>query len=161
MDFTDFTGELAVSPPLNQDEIDYLNEFADTRHVTRDRGPFAVGGDLGQGANDNQQQGGQPGTWCDLQFAADTISWNGAEKTYNLHLWVKYVIQTFLTPQTPELHAEMTAADERLSRFTFDHVVDGTLDAQDEESDTWRLVVENNVVAVSDTEVIYLPPVAI
>jgi hypothetical protein len=54
---------VAITPPLNQHEIDYLLAFAETRHEPRSTGPYALGyGDEIQDARDPDQ--GKPGYWC-------------------------------------------------------------------------------------------------
>jgi hypothetical protein len=41
---TEFTGDVTITPPLNPHEIDYLQRFAETRHVHRTKGPYLAGG---------------------------------------------------------------------------------------------------------------------
>jgi hypothetical protein len=41
---TDFLGHLDIEPPLNDEEIDYLTAFFDSRRCRREGGPYAVPG---------------------------------------------------------------------------------------------------------------------
>ena len=67
---TDFTGSIAISPPLNAEEIAYLHKFNETRRMDRKNGPYFVDGtgDYGQGRDPdirdyNKAPAGQPGLW--------------------------------------------------------------------------------------------------
>lgn len=48
---TEFQGEIRIDPPLNDDEISFLNDLAGTRRMMRKLGPLFVGGSgfYGQG----------------------------------------------------------------------------------------------------------------
>ena len=158
---TDFEGSVSVTPPLNLYEVTYLCKFNETRRMQRDRGPYFVdgSGDFGQGQDEdirnyNQAPPDQPGLWCKWMPAADgtAIEWDGAEKFYDSAEWMAYLIDTFLkagaTVQA-ELAEPVEGRDypEAFAHFTFDHVVDGTIEAQGEEADDrWRLVVTANEV---------------
>jgi hypothetical protein len=39
---TTFDGHISVDPPLNRDEITYLDEFANTRRMACEQGPYCV-----------------------------------------------------------------------------------------------------------------------
>jgi hypothetical protein len=39
---TIFDGQISVEPPLNPEEIKYLNKFADTRRMACEQGPYYV-----------------------------------------------------------------------------------------------------------------------
>jgi hypothetical protein len=41
---TEFAGQVAIVPPLNPYEVEYLDRFAETRHEWRAAGPYAVSG---------------------------------------------------------------------------------------------------------------------
>ncbi|MFJ8677316.1 hypothetical protein [Streptomyces sp. NPDC093589] len=147
---TDFTGTVTVAPPLNADEIAYLRKFADTRRMARERGPYFVDGTgpLGQGndpdvVDGNRPPAGQPGLWCEWVPTDDGagIEWSGTEKFYDADAWMRYVIDHFLRPGA---HAQGQPGFER---FTFDHTVDGEIEAQGEyPDDQWTLYVTNNTV---------------
>ncbi|MFB7910802.1 hypothetical protein ACFC1T_30640 [Kitasatospora sp. NPDC056076] len=153
---TDFTGRVAVTPPLNPAEIAYLRKFAGTRRMDRAGGPYYVDGSgyAGQGRDADirdfdKPPAGQPGLWCRWVTTADgaAIEWSQVEKFYDAPEWMTYLIDHFLKPRA---HAQGTPGFEE---FTFDHVADGTIDAQGEEPwDTWQLLVRGNEVSVSAAE---------
>jgi hypothetical protein len=157
---TDFTGHVTVTPPLNADEIAYLRRFADTRRMLRENGPYYTGtGYAGQDHEPdiidyNRPPEGQPGLWCKWEPADDgtAIRWNGGEKFYDPVERMRYLIDTFLKPGAglkTEL-GEPTAGrtyPEEFRHFMFDHLLNGTIEAQGEEPDDhWFLVVEDNEV---------------
>lgn len=150
---TEFTGHVTVTPPLNADEIAYLQKFNETRRMNRTKGPYYVQGSgfMGQGhdadvLNHNEPPEGQPGLWCKWEPSLDgtQIQWDGAEKFYNPVEWMRYLIDHFLRPDAPGKTQTVDAA----TFFTFgDHVVNGVIEAQGEESsDVWFLIVQDNVV---------------
>lgn len=90
---TDFDGNLTIEPPLNADQVAYINQFSETRRVKRDEtitetlpdplriavglpvgkdGGYYVGGSGFRGSNHkqpgivsyNQAPIEQPGLWC-------------------------------------------------------------------------------------------------
>lgn len=162
---TDFTGHVTVTPPLNPHEIAYLTKFGTTRRMRRGNGPYFVDGTgyASQGKDAdiedyNQQPADQPGLWCGWVPTEDGvgIEWNGVEKFYRSEEWMAYLIDTFLKPGATvqqELAAPVTGrvyADE-FRHFTFDHQVNGVIEAQGEDSDDrWDLVVQDNAVRVQD-----------
>lgn len=156
---TDFYGEFTVDPPLNEAEISYLTDFSDTRRMDRENGPYFVKGDgiAGQDMgpdsvwDNNSPPPGQPGLWCQWIPTNDgnTIEWDGGEKFYYAEKWIKYLIDHFLRPADRLNIGSMIDADERLGQFTFNHVVNGTVEAQGEDpSDRYDIVVKNNKVTV-------------
>ena len=143
---TYFDGAFTVTPPLNEHEISYLNEFASTRRMERER-QFYVGDDKSDVINHNDS-GSQPGLWCQWVPTIDgeSIVWDEGEKFYYPNGWLDYIIRHFLTPQSPEALSLKLAQDERFAHFTFDHSVTGVVKAQGEDSDdVWALVAVNNV----------------
>ncbi len=150
---TTFTGRVTITPPLNRHEIDYLLAFADTRHEPRSTGPYALGyGDETDAAPDP----GKPGYWCKWAPTDDgtAIGWNEHEKFYDADLWMEYLVRTFLKPDATcarELAAPVPGRvyPPALAGFTFDHVVDGVIEAEGEwHEDRWRLEVRANAVYV-------------
>jgi hypothetical protein len=163
---TDFYGSVSVSPPLNEHEISYLRDFAETRRMHRTNGPFFVKGegDFGQGdgpdeiLNYNDPPPGQPGLWCQWTPGPDGsyIEWDQGEKFYNSAEWMDYIIKEFLSPSGKASYKRKFEADERFQHFTFDHVVNGEIEARGEDpSDHWMLVVENNRVSVASAVVTF------
>jgi hypothetical protein len=156
---TEFTGHITVSPPLNAAEIGYLRKFANTRRMNRRKGPYFVDGSgyAGQGHDadilDHNTPGeGQPGLWCKWVPTDDgtAIEWSGAEKFYDGMEWMAYLIDHFLTANATASRAPAHVAA-YFTGFTFDHVLNGEIEAQGEESDDhWLLVVKVNVVSAVD-----------
>ena len=161
---TEFTGSIAVVPPLNEHEIGYLRRFAAARHMTRDLGPYYCGSDEEADSdqdirNPNEPMAEQPGLWCHWEPLGDgsAIAWNGLEKFYDANEWMAYLIRVFLAPGA-QLQSELT--DRRngwyyapeFAHFTFNHVLDGTIDAQGEEyEDTWQITVTAGTVTAVRT----------
>jgi hypothetical protein len=159
---TTFQGTVAVVPPLNVHEIAYLRRFAGSRRMDRDLGPYYCGdNDFGREPdadirNHNRPGPDQPGLWCKWVPSDDgsRIAWSGAEKFYDAEKWMAYLIRTFLMPGAV-LAAEMVlpAAGRyyapEFEHFTFDHVLNGVIDAQGEEDeDVWQIAVADNLVRV-------------
>jgi hypothetical protein len=121
--------------------------------MDRDSGPYFVDGTgyAGQGRDAdirdfNSPPDGQPGLWCKWEPTADgaAIEWNGQEKFYDAPEWMAYLVDHFLRPGA---HAQ---GEPGFAEFTFDHVLNGVIDAQGEEpSDTWRLTVRDNTVSAT------------
>jgi hypothetical protein len=147
---TTYAGELKISPPLNGFEIEYLTRFFDADHHYRDNGPYVADNSFSP-----EYCPEQPETHhCDLEIAegGTVLRWNGTEKSYYLTRWVRYVIDTFLKEgatleknrQNPIEGRFLPAYSEY---FTFDHVVNGELEAQGEiPGDSWTLRVVDNIV---------------
>jgi hypothetical protein len=158
---TEFDGKVSISPPLNAHEIAFLRKFATSRRMDRARGPYFVDGSglRGQGPDDdirdfNQPPTGQPGLWCEWEPTDDgtAIKWNGEEKFYDSKEWMTYLIDTFLKPGAV-LAGELASPvpgrqySEEFGHFTFDHELNGVIDARGEnEDDHWQLVVTGNTV---------------
>lgn len=160
---TDFEGEIAIVPPLNEHEASFLRDFNRSRRMIRRKGPLFVkgSGDFGQGHDDdiidfNRANGegaspyrelsdedrtylesfGQPGLWCQWVPSDDDteLVWDGGEKFYNAPEWMKYILTKLLCGETARAYvAEHIDEDERLQHFTFDHVANGTIYAQGED----------------------------
>ena len=163
---TEFRGAVTVVPPLNRHEIAYLRRFAETRRMDRERGPYYCGkGYAGQAdepdIRDYNKPGfEQPGLWCKWEPTDDgsQIEWNQAEKFYDADAWMAYLIRTFLMPGAPLAEELASPVPGRyyapeFSHFTFDHVVNGVIDAEGEEpDDVWQLIVTDNVVTTHEME---------
>lgn len=153
---TGFTGQVAIVPPLNPYEVEYLDRFAETRHESRDAGPYAVDGNgLAAGAmySGNEPGPEHPGFWCKWVPAAggDALIWNGEEKFHHAEIWLAYLVETFLAPGA-EIRGATSGKWFRpavFDHFTCDHVLNGVIGAEgDEEDDRWRIEVRANVVHV-------------
>ncbi|WP_019925928.1 hypothetical protein [Nocardia sp. BMG111209] len=153
---TRFEGSVSVTPPLNRHERTYLRKFAGTRRTDRTRGPYFVGGSNIHGRGDDSDvldqdrpPAGQPSLWCGWIPARDgsALAWDGIEKFHDADVWMRYLIDHFLRPGA---HAQ---GRNGFGRFTFDHVIDGTIHAQGEDpDDIWDLIVTNNAVRVTYAE---------
>lgn len=151
---TEFTGTVSVDPPLNGPEMAYLRKFAQSRRYQCSGGPYHVetDGDWNRHSgctaiNTNQEPSGQPGLWCKWEPTEDGtgIEWNGVEKFYDADAWMRYLIDHFLRRAA---YASDSGGG-RFRHFTFNHVIDGRIEAQGEDpDDRWTLVVENNSVSV-------------
>lgn len=108
-----YNGELGIEGEY------YLNGDDDLRQMTKDDSIL----------NYNTAPSTQPGLWCDFIISSDgkSIEWDQAEKTYDGEEWVRYLIDSFLTPNG--------------------YVVNGTINAYGEDSDDrWVMNIENNIV---------------
>lgn len=157
---TDFEGFVSIEPPLNASEFLYLNKFASVRHMKRSKGPYFVDGhnygysDV-ENANDSSEF---PGLWCQWVPTDDgtALEWDQGEKFYESEAWMSYIIDTFLgegaTAQQDILRYERIGAPrpqnlDQFDLFTFDHVLNGRIEAQGEDpEDRWQLIVKNNLV---------------
>jgi hypothetical protein len=81
------------------------------------------------------------------------IKWNGLEKFYDSTEWMTYLIDTFLKPGAllaSELASPVPGRHypPELRHFSFDHELNGVIDAQgDCGDDRWQLVVTANTVS--------------
>lgn len=153
---TDFTGKVKVEPALNADEISFLNDFNNTRHMHRVRGPLFAPADLGAGKDldvidGNSPDPSQPGLWCQWVPSSDgkSISWDENEKFYCSAEWMTYLIDNLLSETGRAYVEKHHSGDTRLDNFTFNHVVNGVIKAQGEDpQDRWNLIAKSNAVTV-------------
>jgi hypothetical protein len=104
--------------------------------------------------NHNQPPEGQPGLWCGWTVSNDgtRIEWDGGEKFYYATDWMQYLIDHFLKP------GAIGKGAPELEGFTFDHTVNGAIEARGEErGDIWQLVVEDNRVTRRAGYINYAP----
>ena len=154
---TEFEGKIEIVPALPQDLIEYINKFSETRRMRRnvvilkdkyngkfsfngnygEEGEYFIGG-LGLKGQDrdntivdyNEPPKTQPGLWCKWEITEDGkyIQWDGLEKFYYADIWMRYIINNFISN---------------------DYSCNGIISAQGEESDDqWDLIVENNKVRI-------------
>lgn len=154
---TDFEGAVEVEPPLNKDEISFLKDLVESRRMHRLRGPLYVLGASDHFGNEdrsdvvdyNRPAVTQPGLWCQWEPSDDgyLIHWDGNEKFYYSVEWMQYIIENLLSEAGRDYVEYHHSGDPRLDKFTFNHVVNGEIHAQGEdEDDTWKLVVKDNIV---------------
>jgi hypothetical protein len=134
---TDFNGKFNLDKPLTPAHKNYLEKFAETRRMKRNRtkasqieditriaadlpigkeGAYFVGakGMCGQDRDDsivdyNTPPSGQPSLWCQWVPNNDgtAIEWDGGEKFYEYVDWIKYLIQHFIKPWGYTLNGEV------------------------------------------------------
>ena len=160
-----FSGTVTIEPPLNEDEIAYLKDFAITRRRHRKNGPLFIGNtkNYGQGAaddilNNNSPDPDQPGLWCQWAPSDDgtKLEWDEGEKFYYSAEWMKYIVENLLAPSAVDYLIDHGNEDPRLVNFTCGHTCNGEIEVEGEESnDRWKLIVEDNVVKVSEASLIY------
>jgi hypothetical protein len=160
---TTFEGVIHVEPPLNEQEVSYLQRFSESRRMNRRNGPYFIDPedenrgiwDVAEDVIDhNEPPRGQPGLWCGWTVSNDGkyVLWDGGEKFYYSAKWMKYLIDHFL------MHRALGMGASELEGFTFNHTLNGTIEAQGEEaSDRWLLIVEDNVVKVVPATFSYNP----
>lgn len=150
---TEFRGQVAVEPPLNEHEVNYLMKLNETRRMRRVKGPYYVGRDANpqEILDSNHPDPSQPGLWC--QWVPDkegNLAWDEGEKFYDAEEWMAYIIQLFNGTDLP-MHEEWILPEE-FAHFT-PHSFNGTIEAQGEEiGDHWLLIVKDSVVTRVDLD---------
>ena len=145
---TTFDGEVRIDPPLNQEEIQFLTEFSQSRRMDRKEGPYEL--EDRNVLDDNNPPEGQPSLWCNWVPTHDgeAIVWNEVEKFYESVEWMQYLIDHFLKPNA--------IAKDALPFLQANHTLNGEIFAQGEEpDDVWKLVVTDNVVEYKQGRVVY------
>lgn len=153
-----YDGYLTIDPPISREHAKYINNFHNTRHMSRDpekikeeypdwekysyngdlgiHGEFFAPGKRGEKMNDssvlncNRTPGGCPGLWCDFHIDDDgNLSWVDSDKSEDGDLWIRYIIANFLEP--------------------WGYTVNGDITFQgDESNDCGVITVENNKLCV-------------
>ncbi|HWS36038.1 MAG TPA: hypothetical protein VN408_25295, partial [Actinoplanes sp.] len=145
-----------IVPPLNPYEVEFLDRFAETRHVYRESGPYAVYGsqsDVHAGAEPPPEQPGYRCHWVPTA-SGDALIFDEEEKFYHAEIWLAYLIDTFLKPGAVIVRERAEPVAGRFhppafEHFTCDHVLTGVIDADgDDEDDFWRIEVRANEVNV-------------
>jgi len=158
---TYFDGQVTIDPPLNAEEVKYLQKFAETRRMKRTNGDYYVdgGGYAGQDLeediiNYNSPPNDQPSLWCqwvpanveladddETPVSANALEWDGGEKFYCATEWMQYLIDHFIG-ENPLAKLREPAN----FGFLQGHTVNGEILASGEESgDNWKLVVKDNI----------------
>ncbi len=166
---TDFWGSISITPPLNEHEINYLRQFAECDPEATTTGPYSVaprddGADADQaspaGISPAQDAPSSACQWIPSDDGTE-LEYDQQEKFYDSTIWMAYLIDTFLKPGATAQHdlahrIPSWAYPEELEQFTFDHVCNGEIDAQGEDSsDRWRLVVRDNLVSTQHGAITY------
>lgn len=153
---TEFYGEISIEPPLNQQEIEFLEKFNNTRRMKRKKGPYYVDG-TGYAGQDhepdiidyNEPPEEQPNLWCQWTPNKDgsAIEWDEGEKFYDAAEWMQYLIDHFVG-SSPLAKQELP--------FLQPHVLNGEIEAKgDDRDDHWLLIVGNNLVSTKQGRVVY------
>jgi hypothetical protein len=129
--------------------------------MNRTKGPYFVDGSgyAGQGhdadvIDHNRPSPGQPGLWCQWLPNDDgsALVWDEGEKAYDMAEWLEWVIDHLLKPGA----VASTVGDPQFVEFTFDHVCNGRVNADGEDSnDFWAIKVTDNAVTVHKGTVSY------
>ena len=155
---TEFQGAFQVEPALEQSHVKYLQAFANSRRMKRDKsicrkmpdpireavglavgpeGCYFVGGQGFKGqerdksvVEGNQPPAGQPGLWCKWEPTDDgnQIEWNGAEKFYDYIEWIEYLIKHFLVPGGYVLNGDVMWQGEEIGDVGMIQIVDNIVD---------------------------------
>ncbi|GGN90587.1 hypothetical protein GCM10011579_086600 [Streptomyces albiflavescens] len=160
-EYINFVGSVAVSPTLNPSEVRYLERFAATRRMSRASGPYSTietgrlvipDGDI---LDVNTPPTGQPGLSCQWVPANDgtRIEWNRRSKFRFADEWLAYIIDHFLAPDAVLAQELSNPVEGRyyapeFADFTFDHTLNGSVDAYSEFGERWQLVVNGNAVSL-------------
>lgn len=140
---TAFDGRIGIDPPLRRDEIDYLTAFAGPRS-----GPHRA-------PHDGLPARGRPLSWCQWVPTGDgtALVWDGNAPFYLADRWLRYLIETFLSPRARMrrvLRGRRDEFPEALARFGFDHVLDGSVRVREGSRVTSRIIVRRNVVRMDE-----------
>ena len=151
---TDFIGHVAVNPPFNDAEQQYLAAFAASRRFDRAGGPYAV--PFNPAAEDdhadvpidriNRVAEGQPSLWCQWlpSWSGHVLAHDGGEKFYGASRWMQYLIDHFLAPDAVASRSGLTW----FADFTFDHTLDGMVAAYPRDTgELYLIAVDDNVVS--------------
>lgn len=165
---TYFSGSVTIEPPLNEDETSFLQDFNHTRRMHRTGGPLYVKGesmmghhlgpDIDKVLDHNSPDPDQPGLWCQWVPNDDgtVLEWDENEKFYYSADWMEYIVNKLLSPAAKPYIQVHLNEDERLKSFTCDHVVNGEIYADGEESDDlWKLKVTDNLVEALEARLTY------
>ena len=136
---TEFTGRIEIDPPLNRHEIDFLVAFAGPAS-----GPH-------RSPADGLPRRGRPLSWCQWVPTADgtALGWNGGDCFYFYTEWLAYLIDTFLSRRARLRRASRgprATVPAGCTGFTFDHVLDGTVDVRTPAGTLRRITVRDNRV---------------
>lgn len=153
-----FTGSLKTDKPVTNEFMDYINAFAEVRHMVRNvdkikeifpnwekqcfngnigtDGQYFVGeiamSDIDTSIVDfNRPADDVPGLWCQWVMNNNSeLEWDGGEKFYNYTEWLKYLIKNFFEPSDYILNGEIEFQGEDEDDFGTIRVVDNEVDVK-------------------------------
>ena len=131
-----FSGCIAIKPPLNESEIEFLQKFSETNHEYVDDKTQIPTKDGGTTTYTAPRE--VPGPFCKWTVSDDgkKIVWNGEGHFGDYEEWMEFFIEYFLQPGCK-------AASE-LPFLQANHICNGAIDVEGEEGAKFQLVVENN-----------------
>lgn len=155
-----FNGTLQFNKQVTDDLKNFINEFANVRHMQRDveiikkinpnwslygykgtlgnEGEYYVGGSGFMGQDEdasiisyNRPARGVPGLWCQWIINEDgELEWDGNEKFYNYEEWLNYLIDHFFKPEGYVLNGDISFNGENDEDLGFIHVVDNVVNLE-------------------------------
>ncbi len=131
---TRYLGRFDIEPPLNAGEVEWLRAYARTRR-REGEDPYAV--PMNPGAVE-QPHGTERVLTCEWAPCPEgcCLEWQGGERSNSPRAAVRYLIDHFLRPGA---HASLDGRAD-FDVFTFDHVVSGTVAAENDETRELYLV---------------------
>lgn len=166
---TDYVGHIDIVPPLNDEEVEYLTAFRESRRCQRPGGAYDVPGNpWAEEPSEfpvddyNRVADGQPELWCNWSVCWDgcCLAWNGTEKSYAMVEWLRYLIAHFLRPRAK------ASGHSGFEDFTFDHRLDGmVVGCRRDDKELFAITVTGNrvterVLRRADTRYVDRPPLA-
>lgn len=157
---TRYEGQLLIEPPLNRWEVKALTAFFRGRRIRTLGGPLdsrCLPSGHPEVVDYNKPPEGQPSLHCDLEVSKDGafMRWGGdSDSGSDLDKWITYVIDHLLKEDAEfnirERNFDLTGLSDEdpLRYFSFDHYVNGILEAEAPEGDTWKIYVIDNEVSV-------------
>ena len=155
-----FDGTLQFNKPVTDELKNFINEFANIRHMKRDvekikelnpnwnlygykgnlgnEGEYYIGGSglYGQDKdesviNGNYPPKGVPGLWCQWIINEDgELEWDGGEKFYEYVEWLEYLIYHFFEPEGYVLNGDISFNGEDDEDLGIIHVVDNEVNLE-------------------------------
>lgn len=149
---TYFSGAVDITPPLNEHEISYLEDFSQTIHKTyADNRPLAVypvdtpDAQLPEVVENFQAPAPKPGihcTWTVTDNGSQLVTADDSDHNYDHPQWLAFLIEHLFDPANPDALIHRHRGDDpRLKHFTA-HTFRGVLSADGEgDDDHWYIFV--------------------
>lgn len=141
----DYSGHIEVSPPLNEAEVSYLNDFSDAIHTKSTHRILELNqpGSLRLVDTDHPPRL-MPGIQCNWSASSDgaTLSPRDGEKIHDHDRWLAFIITHLFNPTNPRSLINAHRDDDpRLAEFV-DHNFFGEIHARGEHvHDIWAIRV--------------------
>ena len=149
---TEFKGALDFNKTVDDYTVDFVNKFAEIRHMKRDnhkiqkifrdwerycyKGSLGVEGEFFIGGTDDRKEPDKsvidqntpskncPGLWCQWIIRDNQLVWDGGEKFYKYTEWLRYLIENFFAPSGYILNGRIEFQGEDVSDRGWIDVVD-------------------------------------